>query len=644
MEKKEPQVQREWVDRLSETINCIPWEACAETWEFTYVGPQAVKILGYPTHQWYEKGFWTDHIHPEDREQTIDFCLQSSQTHKDYEFEYRMVASDGSVVWLHDVVTVESVNGTPKVLRGFMIDITKRRLREEKLKRSERRLREVVRALKKAQEEIQLRTTMLAESEERFRTMIDTAPDAMLLIRQDGTIALVNSFTEEQSGYKRSEMVGQPLKKFIPESGHSNSEQILKDFFSRPQRIFFDGSMGLMALAKDGKEFPVEVAFSPLETPEGVVACMTFRDITKRRRAEKAAQKSQESLAEAQRIAHLGSWEWNVSNNITVASDEYYRIFGLTQGTEVTYESFLNCLHPDDREDVKAKLDKALFENQPHQIDFRIILASGEVRFIHCEARVHFDEAGDPIRQVGTVHDITKRKQAEVKVQEVQKQVRALSRHLIQAQEEERRRIALDLHDRLGQELALFSIEIEQLKQKAPKSQAQLVEGLQELATRMRTVSSQVHDLSHQLHPSQLIHLGLVAASRSLCKEVSQASGIQIDFSHSNIPKSIPQDTSVCLYRVLQESLTNMVKHSGTRAAQVKLAGASGEIRVSVSDSGAGFDPKDPEGGGNGYGLGLIGMRERLDLVGGELFIESQPSAGTRITAQVPLNSSATPV
>ena len=88
MEKKEPQMQGEWIDRLSETINCIPWEASAETWEFTYVGPQAVKILGYPIHDWYKKGFWTEHIHPEDREDTIDFCLQSSQTHKDYEFEY----------------------------------------------------------------------------------------------------------------------------------------------------------------------------------------------------------------------------------------------------------------------------------------------------------------------------------------------------------------------------------------------------------------------------------------------------------------------------------------------------------------------------------------------------------------------------
>jgi len=82
MEKKEPQLQGEWIDRLSETINCIPWEASAETWEFTYVGPQAVKILGYPIHQWYGKEFWTEHIHPEDREDTIDFCLHSSQTDK----------------------------------------------------------------------------------------------------------------------------------------------------------------------------------------------------------------------------------------------------------------------------------------------------------------------------------------------------------------------------------------------------------------------------------------------------------------------------------------------------------------------------------------------------------------------------------
>ncbi len=113
MEEKEPIEGTQWIDRLSRTINCIPWEASAQTWQFTYVGPQAVKILGYPIHRWYEDGFWEKHIYAKDRESTIQFCVESSQVLESYEFEYRMIASDGRLVWLHDVVTIESVDGTP---------------------------------------------------------------------------------------------------------------------------------------------------------------------------------------------------------------------------------------------------------------------------------------------------------------------------------------------------------------------------------------------------------------------------------------------------------------------------------------------------------------------------------------------------
>jgi len=223
-------------------------------------------------------------------------------------------------------------------------------------------------------------------------------------------------------------------------------------------------------------------------------------------------------------------------------------------------------------------------------------------------------------------------REAQEKIKKTQKELLNLSKHLIQAQETERRRIALELHDQLGQDLALMSIELEDLIQKAPESPAQATERLHELALQTRKLSSQVQSLSHQLHPAQLTHLGLVAASRSLCNEVSKASGIQIDFSHSDVPNSIPQDVSVCLYRVLQESLGNMVKHSGTQEAQVKLTGGPDEIHLDVCDSGVGFDP---EGQGETFGLGLISMRERINLVGGELLVESQPSRGTRIKACV---------
>ncbi len=105
----------------------IPWEADARTWRFTYIGPQAVKLLGYPQEEWYGENFWTAHLHPEDRDFAVDMCVKSSGTFKEYDFEYRMIAADGQSVWLHDFVGVERVEGEPKTLRGYMIDITERK-------------------------------------------------------------------------------------------------------------------------------------------------------------------------------------------------------------------------------------------------------------------------------------------------------------------------------------------------------------------------------------------------------------------------------------------------------------------------------------------------------------------------------------
>ena len=154
-----------------------------------------------------------------------------------------------------------------------------------------------------------------------------------------------------------------------------------------------------------------------------------------------------------------------------------------------------------------------------------------------------------------------------------------------------------------------MSITIEQIKQTALQSQ---VKQLQQLTTLATKVASQVQTLSHQLHPSTLTHLGLVAASRSLCHEVSESADIHIDFSHSDVSRSIPQEVSTCLFRVLQESLTNVVKHSGAKTVQVELAGSPSEIQLQILDSGVGFDPRST---GSRGGLGLLSMRERLNLL-----------------------------
>ena len=143
----------EYFRKLVETVNAIPWEADMETWRFTYVGPQVVRILGYPIGDWFRDNFWVDHIHPEDREYAVNFCLEASSSKHDFEFEYRMVAADGRAVWVHDLATVVPAEYGSRKLRGFMLDITERKRTEEQLRSSQEQLRGLSARVLSVQEE-----------------------------------------------------------------------------------------------------------------------------------------------------------------------------------------------------------------------------------------------------------------------------------------------------------------------------------------------------------------------------------------------------------------------------------------------------------------------------------------------------------
>ncbi len=217
-----------------------------------------------------------------------------------------------------------------------------------------------------------------------------------------------------------------------------------------------------------------------------------------------------------------------------------------------------------------------------------------------------------------------------------QRELRVLTGRLFQAQETERRRIARELHDDLNQSLALLAVELDVLAQSPSDSADQFGRRLRELSARVKELSSSVHDLSHQLHPSKLEQLGLVAAVRGLCKELAQGHGLAIEFLSKDIPEAVPEDVALCLYRVAQEALRNVIRHSGARHAGVELSASAGGICLQIDDDGAGFDPASAWGT---EGLGLVSMRERLHLVGGSIAIDARPSGGTRVEVQVPLRT-----
>jgi len=225
--------------------------------------------------------------------------------------------------------------------------------------------------------------------------------------------------------------------------------------------------------------------------------------------------------------------------------------------------------------------------------------------------------------------DITHRKNAE-------EALSGMSRKLIEAHEQERTRIGRDLHDDVVQRLALLSIELEAVQQ-VPDAASELRTRIEALRDQATEITNDVQLLSHELHSSKLEYLGIVGATKNFCKEFSERQKVEIDFQSHDLPTALPSEVSLSLFRVLQEALRNATKHSGVKRFEVRLWGSMGEIHLTISDLGAGFDTETAM---KGTGLGLTSMQERLRLVGGKLSINSQPKGGTTIQARVPFDSS----
>jgi signal transduction histidine kinase len=258
-----------------------------------------------------------------------------------------------------------------------------------------------------------------------------------------------------------------------------------------------------------------------------------------------------------------------------------------------------------------------------------MVCADGTHRFVTARGEVQRDSAGQIVRLRGTVQDITERKRAEEALSSV-------NGRLIEAQESERARIARDLHGDIGQRLAVLAMALEQMKRLQPAGSGEALSCLDALQKQTAEITADVQALSHELHPPRLLHLGVVVAMRGFCQELSGQKSVGIDFSHENVPASVPPDVSLCLFRVLQEALHNGVRHSRARYFDVRLRGTGDAVHLTVRDEGVGFDVNAAS---RGLGLGLTSMNERLKLVGGELVIESQSTRGTTVLARAPVRA-----
>jgi PAS domain S-box-containing protein len=296
-------------------------------------------------------------------------------------------------------------------------------------------------------------------------------------------------------------------------------------------------------------------------------------------------------------------------------------------------DTWTTYIHPDDRKNVGDVVSQALKDRGPFSKEYRLRRSDGVYRWMFDVASPRVNGDGSFAGFIGSAIDVTDQKVAQQALQKV-------SGQLIDAQEKERSRIARELHDDICQRLALLSMEIEQAARFSNASPAEIKRNLEEVRTHCGEIAGDVQSLSHQLHSSKLDYLGIVSAIRGFCNEFSRQHAVSVEFTENNVPRHVPKDISLCLFRVAQEALHNALKHSGVTEFSVELTATADEILLVVSDSGSGFDVEDAK---RDRGLGLVSMQERVHLVNGVLFVESSrgtgssPGAGTKILAVVPL-------
>jgi PAS domain S-box-containing protein len=368
----------------------------------------------------------------------------------------------------------------------------------------------------------------------------------------------------------------------------------------------------------------------PTVNESGELECVgSVVDVTDSRLAQERLHRSQSLLAEGQRISHTGSWVLNLITRDLTWSDEHYRIVGVDPADfTLTVDSGFQFVHPDDRLATEQEFQEAVARQSDFKREFRIVRADGTIRHVLSVGRPRAGQTGDLTEYIGTIVDITDRKHDDAVRRDLQ-------RRLAISQEDERRRIARELHDEFGQQLSALALRLAQLKRDVGRRSGLAVQ-LAALEALTRQLDQELEQIIWRLRPTVLDDLGLVAAFENYIRQWAAKSGVECAL-HVNGAEmgNMTSEIETALYRIGQEALNNVAKHAQAGNATVLLDRSAGRVSLIVEDDGIGFDVAEQLGLRQRFGV--TGMRERALLLGGEFDIESTSGKGTTVVARIPL-------
>lgn len=565
---------------------------------------------------------------------------------------------------------------------------------------------------------IQEQSEVLRKAEHRFRSLLEAAPDAMVICEADATIQLVNSKTERLSGYSRHELVGKSVRTILPGWGYELVSSADSDLGEVVAETAADG--GLAVLHREGTTFPVETSLSPLKTDDGLLIITAIRDISARVRVEQDRKKAEEQvrqlnihlaelnatleqrvierteqlmasneevrrinqelelrvaqrtlelqksneqlnrsnqdlrrveeqlrysehqLIEAQHLACVGSWNWDIRNGVLIWSDEVYRIFGLEpRQFDPTPQAFSQLAHPEDRDFITDIIDNSIRTRESISCYFRIVQPCGSCRTLYFRANTSAGPHGNTARMFGTLQDVTERRMAEQQLTTLNQRLRALSANLESAREEEGTRIAREIHDELGASLTSLKWDLENLDKMVLEagSELQFPALREKIAGMIKVTDSTVNTvrrIASELRPSILDDLGLLEALEWQAQRFQARTGIMCDYTCLLEVAHLARDQSTGVFRIGQEALTNILRHAEATKVEILVEQVPGEFVLAIKDNGRGITEEEKC---SHVSLGILGMQERAHLIGAQVDIIGTRGKGTLVTVRVPLSA-----
>ncbi len=519
-----------------------------------------------------------------------------------FSIEKRYLRKDGSMVWVNlSVAAARDANGKLKHFISVVEDISERRGAEE--------------------------------VPARLAAIVESSDDGIVSKDLNGIIQSWNRGAARIFGYTPQETVGRSITMIIPRELWDEETHLLQRL-RRGERI---EHYETVRVTKAGARLNVSLTISPIRNSKGQVigASKIARDVTARKQVEEALRESQSQLALALESSRTAIFDYDVLEGRGQWNPQMAAIYEFNPAGEfISAAEWRSLFHPDDAgrlaEEARQVLENK--EKDKFQFEFRALRPDGSTRYMLSHGRIVRDATGKALRYIGTHTDITDRKQAE----EVER-VRELSGRLLRIQDEERRRFARELHDSAGQTLTMLGLSFTELLEKARRVAPDLATEGEKIQELVQQLHREIRTTSYLLHPPLLDEAGLSSALSWYLEGLAERSGLGLNLDITEDFGRVPADMELAIFRVVQECLTNVHRHSGSKTADIRIAREGDHLLVEVKDQGEGILPRRlTEIQSHGSGVGIRGMRERLRQFRGELKIHSD-SSGTCVSVSIPI-------